>query len=97
MRYVLRKDIKYRQLASKYEKRNKFIYAMLRVHKKFDMAFSYLKIFGSFSRNFLNRAKNRCKFTFSKHSIIRFYHVNRHSFRNCANFGSFFGLHKSSW
>lgn len=97
MRFALRKDIKRRREAFKAEKRNRFFQAVLRVHEDFSSATLYQKMFLSFKKSFITRVKNRCLYSFSKHSIIRFYHVNRHSFRTFASFGTFFGLVKSSW
>jgi len=97
MRFVLRKDFRNRKAFLKVEKRNRFIQAMLRAHDDFFPAIFYQKMFLSFKKSFITRIKNRCQYSFSKHSIIRFYHVNRHSFRTFASFGTFFGLSKSSW
>lgn len=97
MRFVLRKDIKLRSLVIKQEKRNKFFKAILRCHFTFSFVDLYNGVFLTFSKNFIGKVKNRCKFTFSKHSIIRFYHLGRNAFRTNASFSTFFGLQKSSW
>jgi len=97
MRFKNRKDIKLRQQAVKLEKKNKFFKAIIRSHQQTVIGEVYFGLFSKFSKHFLNRLKNRCQFTFSKHSVIRFYHIGRHAFRSNASFGTFFGLQKSSW
>jgi ribosomal protein S14 len=97
MRFQVRKDIKRRQLAIKVEKRNKFFQSMLRFYQDLPCFVVYQDVFLSFSKKFLNQTKNRCQYTFSKHSIIRFYHLGRHAFRANASFLTFYGLQKSSW
>jgi ribosomal protein S14 len=98
MRFVIRKEFRFRALAVKFERRNNFFKAMVRAHHVCrEEAYDFQGIFVSFRRNFLVRTKNRCQYTFSKHSINRFYHMNRVAFRNFASFGGFFGLQKSSW
>lgn len=97
MRFQVRKDIKKRKLAIKVEKRNTFFKAIFRFHDSLFCISSYQKTFLSFNRTFLNRAKNRCQYSFSKHSIVRFYHMGRHAFRAFASFSTFYGLQKASW
>lgn len=97
MRFQLRKDIKKRKNAIKFEKRNKFFKSILRFHDSISCISIYQRTFLSFSKTFLTRAKNRCQFTFSKHSILRFYHLGRHAFRAFASFSTFYGLQKASW
>lgn len=97
MRFAVRKDFKRRNLVVKVEKRNNFFQAMMRFHQDFLPAMVYQGIFLSFSRKSLNQTKNRCQYTFSKHSIIRFYHLGRNAFRSNASFSTFYGLQKSSW
>jgi len=97
MRFKNRKDIKLRQKTVSSEKKNNFFKAVIRLHQQTFVSEVYFGLFSKFSKNFLTRLKNRCQFTFSKHSIIRFYHIGRHAFRSNASFGTFFGLQKSSW
>lgn len=97
MRFKLKKDRKIRKIAVKLEKKNNFFKAVIRSHNNFGFSLVYFGLFSKFSKHHLNKLKNRCQFTFSKHSIIRFYHIGRHAFRTNASFGTFFGLQKSSW
>jgi len=97
MRFVVRRDFKRRIAAVKVEKRNKFFQAMLRIHQDWGFSVVYQGMFLMFSKRFLIQAKNRCQYTFSKHSVIRFYHLGRHVFRANASFGTFYGLQKASW
>lgn len=97
MRYVVRKDFYTRLRIVPWERRRKFFLALLRTHRNFPFAFIFQPLILALSRYGLNRAKHRCMFTFSKHSVGRFYHLNRSAFRSFASFGMFFGLQKSSW
>jgi len=97
MRFQLRKDIVRRKAAVKVEKRNKFYKALFGFHEGLSCIKLYQKVFLSFTRKDLNRTKNRCQYTFSKHSILRFYHLGRNAFRAFASFSTFYGLKKASW
>lgn len=97
MRFATRKDYRRRKAVIKVEKRNKFLQAMVRFYQDFYYFDIYQNVFLSFSKSFLNKTKNRCQYTFSKHSIIRFYHLGRHMFRISASFSTFYGLQKSCW
>lgn len=97
MRYVIRKDILKRELAVKFEKKKNFIKSVTRTHRYFIGAVFFQKALLYFKRPFIVQVKNRCKFTFTKHSIIRFYNVGRNAFRSNASFVNFFSLQKASW
>jgi len=97
MKFTFRKDIKKRKSAVSFEKRSKFFQALMRIHKDFEFVVCYQGLFLSFNKKFLNQLTNRCQYTFSKHGIIRFYHIGRHAFRANASFGTFYALQKSSW
>ena len=97
MRYVVRKDFYTRMRVVPWERRRKFFLAVLRTHRSFALAFIFQPFVLALSRYGLSRTKNRCVYTFSKHSVGRFYHLNRSAFRSFASFGMFFGLQKASW
>ena len=94
---MVRNDFHTRMRVVPWERRRKFFLAVLRTHRLFGLAFIFQPLVLALSRYGLSRTKNRCAYTFSKHSVGRFYHLNRSAFRSFASFGMFFGLQKSSW